>query len=383
MRVATIQYPKGSLFHVKHSDPRSRPNPRRLLPAALVLFALLITACWGGVAAPQGWAAPVEGDGLILASFERGKLSAVDARSGERRWTFPPEADKTEKLEGLYGTPVVQADTIYLGAYNGVVYALSVRDGSVRWRHDLKERIIGAATLSGGLLWIGTDKGKLYALRPENGESARPPIAVSGPIWSQPLIQGNLAYLATMDHRLVVLDLTSGQSQWSLSFPAALPATPVLAGDRLIVGGLDKQVYGIDLRSRERAWTLTGKNWFWMQPLLVGDTVYIADLDGYVYALQVDNGQMVWERPFKAAAPIKAQPVLAGATLIIVDWSGRIYGLDPRTGSPVWQPQVLEQGVLADPTRSGGNVLILQRNGALVRLNPGSGTFTPIVQPQG
>src|SRR3990172_9102119 len=111
------------MFHVKH---------RLLLPMlVLAMVALLTTAC-GGAAGPRGWAAPVMTDDIILVSTSRGRLDALDANTGALKWRFPNDwalkdikDKKAEKPEAIYAPPIVtKENVVYVGGYNGYVYAL-------------------------------------------------------------------------------------------------------------------------------------------------------------------------------------------------------------------------------------------------------------------
>jgi hypothetical protein len=72
--------------------------------------------------------APVLGADLALAAAtDRGRIVAVDRRSGAIRWTasLPGRVD---------GPPTLLADSAVVGCHDGWIYSLALADGSVRWR---------------------------------------------------------------------------------------------------------------------------------------------------------------------------------------------------------------------------------------------------------
>src|SRR3972149_4580853 len=92
-----------------------RPRPDKGPPLAMLAAAGCVKQN-----NPQGWAGPVvEGD-LLLASTDKGELSALKTDDFSRVWTFPSGEGKPEiKLEAIYGAPLVIDGTVYLAGYSG------------------------------------------------------------------------------------------------------------------------------------------------------------------------------------------------------------------------------------------------------------------------
>ncbi len=103
-----------------------------LLLAALVL---LFTGCTGRNlgASDQGWSPVVAADGMVYVGTIQGKVLALeDSRSSvSLRWAFPANAEDT--IGGVYNTPVVGPDLVYVAALDGTLYALDKRSGDLGW----------------------------------------------------------------------------------------------------------------------------------------------------------------------------------------------------------------------------------------------------------
>ena len=78
-------------------------------------------------------------------------LNAVDLRTGESVW---PSA---VPLEDAVRTPVaVDEAAAYVGDISGVVTAVELSSGEVRWSEDLGTSIAGAVTLDGDRALVAT-----------------------------------------------------------------------------------------------------------------------------------------------------------------------------------------------------------------------------------
>ena len=84
---------------------------------------------------------------------------SFSARTGELAWATGTGAY-------VYGSPAVAntpglGPTVYIGSYDGNLYAFDARSGAVRWRYGVGQRISGSATIVGPIVYfsnLGTDE---------------------------------------------------------------------------------------------------------------------------------------------------------------------------------------------------------------------------------
>ncbi|MDO8615166.1 MAG: PQQ-binding-like beta-propeller repeat protein [Dehalococcoidia bacterium] len=372
---------------------------RRRLPWLLlgVAFVLIAAGC-ASVTKPQGWAGPALAGDTLYVSIERGKMAALNQDGMSVKWVFPPDTSEGKKLdlEGIYGSPVVTADTIYFGAYDGNVYALSTQDGSQRWGpfetggpivSGVAARAAGAAQTI-DRLFVGSEDGRVYALDPNNKGAVVHTFDAGDPVWATPLVTESAVYVATVGGRLFALDPETLDPLWAAPFKAdaALLTDPVLADkNTVLVGGIGKQLYAVDASDGSEKWSFKAGSWFWGRPLVDGGIVYVPNLDHKVYALNVADGSNAWQQPFQAEASVRSSPLLAGSVLLIVDRHGNVSGLDPRTGKSVWSgPSILAKAVLSDPLLlpdTPAEVLIVAEGGDLFTVDPQAGSTRLVEVP--
>jgi outer membrane protein assembly factor BamB len=317
---------------------------------------------------------------VAYVSSDNGKLSAYRLDGGTRLWEFPVDGAKL-KLQGLYGTPSVETDTIYLTGYDGSVVAIGAADGSQRWQHKVGDRVIGGALMHGDTVYAGTDGGELVALDRVSG-SERWRKEAGNQIWSTPVTDGTTIFVAVMDGRISAFN-TDGSLRWQEKVAdAAIAGTPALADGVLYAGSFDKRLYAIDAANGSIRWRseAAAGNWFWTEPLIDRDTVIAGSLDGSVYAVDRESGAQRWRT--KVDAPVRARLAVVDTTVVVPTGKGLLWGLKLETGEPAWQPAIVGGKLYADLARSGSDLYLASEVGKsghkLYRVDAATGSVKEI-----
>jgi len=89
----------------------------------------------GSHGAAKASAVPLPDGGLVFPG-DTGYLVALDA-DGTERWRTGTDTDS----RGIHGTPAIADGRAYVGAYDGVLYAIDLETGDIDWRQDLGDAI--------------------------------------------------------------------------------------------------------------------------------------------------------------------------------------------------------------------------------------------------
>lgn len=104
--------------------------------------------------------APAIDNATIYCSSWNGNVYALDAKTGTKKWAF-----ERKMLSGLDASPVVDADTVYVGIDR--FYALDARTGKKKWDFMVakgsESPCISSAVVSGGAIYFISNG--VYALR--------------------------------------------------------------------------------------------------------------------------------------------------------------------------------------------------------------------------
>jgi outer membrane protein assembly factor BamB len=328
------------------------------------------------------------------------------------------------------GTPIVADGVVYIGSWDGKMYALRERDGSVIWTFNAGTLFVApcqstygidsTAALSGGNLYFGTGLAQLIKLNAANGQLVwRSQLADPNQayhIWGSPLVFDGKVYIGLASHcvnpcivgRLVCVDASNGQVLWSFATApgdstggAVWSSAAVDAARRMIYVGTGNYCTGTDLHSsaiialnadtgaliwRYKRLPQGDKNNldFGSSPVLyeIDGTPMLAlpSKDGHCYGLNRATGQLVWDtvvtdgasRGGSIASPAAAYgKVFFGGT--VKESTGVFVALDQRDGHIVWQ-KFLSLPILGATAAAGGAVLVGSDDGALHAYDASTGT---------
>jgi outer membrane protein assembly factor BamB len=307
-----------------------------LLSKILLLLVILLV---GGLTAsgcirslqPVGWSGGVVADGTLFLGSIEGKLVALNAGDGNRLWEVSLETPKV----AIYGTPTVDGELVYIGGYNGKIYAFTRDKGALRWvypRADNLQPIVGGPVVALGKIYFGSSDssdGKLYALDAATGDWEWE-FKTGGKIWSTPVIDDGTVYIGSFDKKLYALDATTGKKKWETAeVGGAIAATPVVYNNTVYFGSFDRYLYAVDATDGSLKWKseVEAGKWFWAKPIIYNNTVYAPSLDGKVYILDAESGHELIDA-IDLGSPVSSSPVLVDGLIIIASGEGRVYSLD-------------------------------------------------------
>jgi outer membrane protein assembly factor BamB len=328
---------------------------------------------------------PTVVDGVLYADSTDGKLAAIDAGSGKTLWSKSSRThgwfgwgDKHRKDATYAGGPVVKGDLLAVGTLDGHVYAVNAKDGSPLWQAELDTEVLVSPVIVGdlvvvrgadgriyaldaatgkrhwvydqsvvpllslrgngpllaanGVLFFGSDDGKLIALRLDNGAKLWEQKLASGEGRTEIerlddaegaiLLDGSTLYAAAYHGNLMAVDGPSGRPLWSHPFSSY--GSLAIGGNMIFGVDDDSQVWAFDKSGGSDMWKNAALKYRWLTgPAVQGDYVVLGDMEGYVHWLQTGNGALAARERLSKKA-IRAQPLVVGDTVYVEDVDGRI-----------------------------------------------------------
>jgi len=121
---------------------------------------------------------PAVAEGLVVAGSTEGYLYVLDAVTGKQSWTYDAG------YGGLSASPAIAEDTVFIGTRSGDFLAVELKSGRLSWRQELKVPIRQTAAVADGRVFVTTEDlrvrcfdsrtGKiLWTSEPLTGQTAR------------------------------------------------------------------------------------------------------------------------------------------------------------------------------------------------------------------
>ncbi len=325
---------------------RSKSSTRLASRRLLILFAIIVlpilTGCLGTDVGgdSNGWNPPTSVDGIIYIGTKDGEVIAlVDDGSGnlQDKWSFPSNLGQDD-LSGVYNTPIVQGNLVYVNGIDGFLYALDRESGQLTdegWKRpesffEEPEPLVAGPAYdpSNDIILSPSEDGKLYAYTAKNGNQFWDPFVTDGPIWSTPSIQDGIAYFGSHDHSVYAVTLNDGDEHWRFGTGGVVAGKPLVFDGKVIVGSFDKKLYALSADDGSLEWSIEGDNWFWAGAVTDGRTIFAPNMDGNVYALD-RSGNLLWKHD--VGSGIVSSPVLVPNGLVVAAKDGNLLLLNTNT----------------------------------------------------
>jgi outer membrane protein assembly factor BamB len=273
-------------------------------------------------------------------------MVAVDMADEGRRWTEPLKAEGQsggffgcapmmgggcgEGATGvaIYGTPALDGELVYIGGYNGKIYAYNTETLMDRWvypRDSYLEPIAGGLAVADGSLYFGCSDGKIYALDAATGDKLWE-FQTGDKVWSTPTISNGVVYIGSFDNIIYALSADDGSKLWEYETEGAIISTPLVYNETVYFGSFDRTFYALYASDGTLKWSIAGGNWFWATPVMHNDTIYASCLDNKIYALRSGNGDIIAE--IELESPVSSTPVFYGSDIIVASRNGAINKID-------------------------------------------------------
>ncbi len=130
--------------------------------------------------------------GILLLPERTGDLHAFDILSHKVLWSYDTEGE-------LWATPIAWQKYVYIISWSGFLRCLTLQTGDDVWDFDLQSKVTAAPILAGGVLYLGTEEGKIMAFDAREGTMLFRDQVSSSPIQATPLIIGQRLIVAALD----------------------------------------------------------------------------------------------------------------------------------------------------------------------------------------
>ena len=322
----------------------------------------------------------IAGDVVLVPAHEattsprRSVLHALSLSDGSLRWRRDFEDTLVSGLAVL-ATPEV-AIVAALSAADllrgeGALVALDAA-GETRWRRPPGGRSLSAPAVAGNLVCFTVDSTSLVLLDADSGDEHAHIRLNTDASLAAPLVAEGVAFVPCRSPHLLAVGL-EGKVRWQYTFAgdagAWLNKTPAMIGDRLFAAtAILGQVIALGARDGSLLWRakvdLADRR---LSELSTdGHRLYLGSRDG-VRALDPEDGHTLWR--FTTGRRVAATPAVAGGVVYAACHDHSLYAIDAVTGKELWRhemPNRIEAPPLVTP--NGLHVIAADNGGALAKI---------------
>jgi outer membrane protein assembly factor BamB len=247
-----------------------------------------------------------------------GKVIEFAAGFGRVRWS--------KSIGPSESSPLLVGDRLYVGDWNGDVWALDAQTGKTIWRFHTGGSIKGAVSTAGGRLYVGSYDGRLYCLTLDGKQvwraSAQRRLYGSGRFYSTPAVAYGRVYIGSTDGKVYSFGATTGKLRWSHSTGGYVYASPAVWRGLVFAGSYGKRFYAFDAATGDVRWSFTANGPISGSATVIGDVVYFATLNERTYALNARTGKVLW-----TFGDGKYTPAVATKDHLFLVGYGQVYGM--------------------------------------------------------
>ncbi len=190
------------------------------------------------------WAASAPAGGLPHLEWSGAHLAAIDPGSGRVLWSLEGPA--------VLFRPVTAGDQVFVSSRSGRLLALDARSGARRWVFRSGDDWIYPPVVSGGVLLVVARQSGLYGLDAADGRVLWHRTLPQEPTEAPLALAGRGAALALFDGRLLAVD-PRGRTLWQTRL--ARPALNLSSdGRRLYAGGYDRRLRAFSVEDGRLLW---------------------------------------------------------------------------------------------------------------------------------
>jgi phospholipase C len=298
-----------------------------------------------------------------------------DATRAAENWQYDARkpVDSTQAFNAANGL-------IYQASRNGQIYDIKASCTGPIYDQlcqpnqflNLGTPIESSPTVSNGIMYVGGDNGKLYAIALSGGGSILWSVQTGGAVISSPAVSGGVVVVGSEDDKVYAVNATTGQVEWTYDTGAQVTSSPAIDGSNAYVGSHNDRLYALPLACQATCtpvWTMKTQGPIYSSPAVSGGTVYVGSNDGSLYAFNENNGTLEWT--VATGAAVESSPTVANGVVYFGSGNGDVYaaaasgcGTGVTSCTPLWS-STTGGPVTSSPVVSDGRLYVGSGDGKL------------------
>ena len=306
----------------------------------------------------------------LFLSTTKGKVYCIDGNQRQILWEFTSP-------EPLAGSPYLGISYIFVFDEKNNLYCID-QTGQLKWKKPIPDTITSQLGGSEEQIYIGTEKGTLFCLKAENGETIWS-FKADGAIRSNPVMWNDHVIFGCDDHCIYFLNL-EGSLIWKFPAGGQIGTTLCLDENFLYFGTANHHIHCLNLKRKKPKWSVYLAGNVVTPPAIKGKNIIFLCSNGVLYCLNKRNGTTLWWNQVSSFSYYKLE--ITENKVAVSSLSSKLVCFDIETGknmgtfnaskeiqsNPIWFPPYLLVN-LYDRNNDTGELVFLKKQ-VKVTLSP-------------
>jgi outer membrane protein assembly factor BamB len=265
------------------------------------------------------------------ASNPTGFLIAMNARTGRPKWRF--------NAQPIESTPLLRNGKLYVGSWDGNVYAIRAKNGRKVWQYGTGDRVNTSPAYFKGRIYIANDSGTLYAINAGSGQLAWSASEATEFFYATPVAAYGRIYIGSTDGTMYAYGAKTGNLLWAKPLGTYIYSSAAVHDRKVYVGTYDGKFYALDAGTGDTVWQKEMPSAVHGPPTVLDGLVYVptcatcgSEAQRFVKmgvdsttAFNAKTGKQVWRNP----AGKYAAPIVADQERVYLTGRSVLFGLKP------------------------------------------------------
>jgi len=239
-------------------------------------------------------------------------------------------------LGGLIEFPaVVDGGVAYIGNAKATMYAVSMRFGTVIWRHVTPYgKMASSPAVVGRTIVYHSMDGHVFVLDRATGR-LKWQKSIGSPIESSPIVRGGIDYFGAWNGRLYALDLRTRKLRWIKSLGAKITSSAAIGGSTLYIGDYGGRVWALSPRTGRTRWVRSVNGRVYGTPAVANGRVFVPSSTGGSLTAFSTGGRYLWR--IGTGSYVYSSPAVWGGRVFFGSYNGVFYGASAANGRIFWR----------------------------------------------
>jgi outer membrane protein assembly factor BamB len=265
------------------------------------------------------------------ASNPDGFVIAMDARTGRQKWRF--------KSKPIEASPLLRGKRLFVGSWDGNVYALNARNGKVIWSSAIGSKVNASLAYANGRIFAADYTGTLHALDARTGRRIWSAGDATEFYYATPVAAYGRVYIGSTDGTMYAYGAKTGNLLWAKPLGTYVYSSAAVFDRKVYVGSYDGKFFALDAATGDVRWQKEMPSSVHAPPVVMAGLVYVATCatcgsaaQRYVKtgvdsttAFNARTGKQVWRNP----AGKYSSPIVADQDRVYLIGRSMVYGMKP------------------------------------------------------